>query len=383
VEVGTVRADTPVSEDRAPVVRVDVLETFVELLTRSEDDGSSDAFYSSLCEAVCRLTSMDRAVIFRYDEARRRVRAAGAYGIGLDRFADAHITVESAPIARQALVEDRVIEMDAKAVAREVPERFRDLLDGSTLVCCPLSAGGRWSGVILADRRPRRALSGEERDLLWTLGKSAALAEAARHATFQQARARQLQERIDLAREVHEGVIQRLFGVLVVVSSEAALPAEARERVTVELQAGLRDLRRALQRPLGRSAPATETTFLDEVARLRGAYPELGVELAPGSKEVGVPVDLEPLAQSVLVEAVRNARKHAEPTHVEVTLQRQDGAWVMEVCNDGVHGRSRTISGMGLRLAALEALQVGGLVEFGEREPGTWRVRLAVPHERA
>ena len=39
-----------------------------------------ESFYSSLCEAVCRLTSMDRAVIFRYDEAHRRVRAAGAYG---------------------------------------------------------------------------------------------------------------------------------------------------------------------------------------------------------------------------------------------------------------------------------------------------------------
>jgi signal transduction histidine kinase len=382
VIVGLGRPETTVSDARAPVVRVDVLETFVELLTRSEDDSSSDAFYSSLCEAVCRLTSMDRAVIFRYDEARRRVRAAGAYGIDLDRFTNSHITVESAPIARQALVEDRVIEMDAEAVAREVPARFRDLLDGSTLVCCPLSASGRWSGVILADRRPRRPLSSEERDLLWTLGKSAALAEAARHATFQQARARQLQERIDLAREVHEGVIQRLFGVLVVVSSEAALPAEARERVTVELQAGLRDLRRALQRPLGRSAPATQTTFLDEVARLRDAHPELGIELAAGSEEVGVPPDLEPLAQSVLVEAMRNARKHAAPTRVEVTLQRQEGAWVMEVCNDGVHGRSRTISGMGLRLAALEALQVGGLVEFGEREPGTWRVRLAVPHDR-
>jgi signal transduction histidine kinase len=375
--------ETTVSGARAPVVRVDVLETFVELLTRSEDHGSPDAFYSSLCEAVCRLTSMDRAIIFRYDEARRRVRAAGAYGIGLDRFVNSHITVESAPIARQALVEDRVIEMDAEAVAREVPERFRDLLDGSTLVCVPLSAGGRWSGVILADRRPPRPLSGEERDLLWTLGKSAALAEAARHATFQQARARQLQERIDLAREVHEGVIQRLFGVLLVVSSDTPLPEDARERVTAELQAGLRDLRRALQRPLGRSAPATETTFLEEVARLRDAHPELGIELAAGSEDVGVPVDLEPLAQSMLVEAVRNARKHAAPTRVEVTLQRQEGAWVMEVCNDGVRGRSRTISGMGLRLAALEALQVGGLVEFGERDPGIWRVRLAVPHDRA
>jgi signal transduction histidine kinase len=381
VAVGS--SDSSVNEARAPVVRVDVLETFVELLTRSEDDGSSDAFYSSLCEAVCRLTSMDRAIIFRYDEARRRVRAAGAFGLELDRFANSHVTVESAPIARQALIEDRVIDIDADALAREVPERFRDLLDGSTVVCCPLSAGGRWSGVILADRRPPRPLSGEERDLLWTLGKSAALAEAARHATFQQARARQLQERIDLAREVHESVIQRLFGALMVVSSDTPLSEEARERVTVELQAGLRDLRRALQRPLGRSAPATATTFLAEVARLAAAHPELGIDLAPGSEEVGVPPDLEPIAQSVLVEAVRNARKHAQPTRVEVTLQRQEGAWVMEVCNDGVHGRSRTISGMGLRLASLEALQVGGLVEFGEREPGIWRVRLAVPHDRA
>ena len=67
---------------------------------------------------------------------------------------------------------------------------FHDLLDDATLVCAPLSAGGRWSGVILADRRPRRPLSEEERNLLWTLGKTSALAEAARHATFSQARAR-------------------------------------------------------------------------------------------------------------------------------------------------------------------------------------------------
>jgi signal transduction histidine kinase len=373
---------TTTSEDRAPVVRVDALETFVELLTSIDADGSGDSFYSSLCEAVCRLTSMDRAVIFRYDEAHRRVRAAGAYGLDLEVFTRSRVTVESAPIARQALVEDRVIEMDAEAVAREVPESFRDLLGEATLVCCPLSAGGRWSGVILADRRPRRPLSEDERDLLWTLGKTSALAEAARHATFQQARARQLQERIDLAREVHESVIQRLFGVLLVVSSDAPLPAEARERVTVELQAALRDLRRALQRPLGRSAPATESTFAEELERLREAHPELGIELAAGSEEVGVPRALEPLAQSVLVEAVRNAGKHAQPKRVEVTLARQDGAWVMEVCNDGVGESSRTISGMGLRLAVLEALQLGGLVEFGQREPGTWRVRLAVPHER-
>ena len=55
----------------------------------------------------------------------------------------------------------------------------------------------------------------------------------------------------------------------------------------------------------------------------------------------------------------------------------------MEIRNDGVSGRPRHLPGMGLRLAALEAIQAGGIVEFGEREPGIWRVRLAVPLGRA
>jgi signal transduction histidine kinase len=381
--VGTGQPETTL-EAQAPAVRVDVLETVVELLGQVEADGSSDAFYSSLCEAVCRVSSMDRAVIFRYDAARRRVRAAGAFGLPLDRFAEAHVTVESAPIARQALVEDRVIDVDAEAARRELPATFHDLLDDATLVCAPLSAGGRWTGVILADRRPRRPLTDEERHVLWTLGKISSLAEAARSATFQSLRARPLQERIDLAREVHEGVIQRLFGVTLAFSSEAELPREARERIVVELQAALRDLRRALQRPLGRSAPETATTLIAEVERLQRAHPELGLRLTPASRQTPVPRELEPLAQSVLAEAVRNAHKHASPTRVEVSLRRQQEVWTMEVCNDGVRGRPRATGvGMGLRLAALEALQAGGIVEFGEREPGVWRVRLAVPLERA
>ncbi len=91
-----------------------------------------------------------------------------------------------------------------------------------------------------------------------------------------------------------------------------------------------------------------------------------------------VPRGAEPLAQSVLAEAVRNAHKHARPTKVEVSLELDDDTLFLDVCNDGVQGRTKQ-TGMGLKLAALEALQAGGIVEFGEREPGTWRVRLAVP----
>ncbi len=365
-----------------PAVAIDALETFVELLARVEVDGSADDFYSRLCEATCRVASMDRAVIFRYDDARRRVHAAGAYGIDLDVFENAHLTVESAPIARQALEEDRVIEVRDDDTP-EVPEEYRDLLREATLVCTPMSAAGRWLGVILSDRGTgSKPLLDSERQALWALGKTAALATHARLATNQHARARQLQERIDLARDVHEGVIQRLFGVQLVFSSQAELSPEARERIAAELQAALFDLRRALQRPLGRVAPETNTTLLEEVDRLRREHPDLAIRLARGSERVHVPRELESLAQSVLAEAVRNAHKHARPSRVEVALDISEGTLTLEVTNDGVSGRPRQ-TGMGLRLSALEALQVGGLVEFGEREPGTWRVRLAVPVDNA
>ena len=365
-----------------PAVAIDALETFVELLARVEVDGSADDFYSRLCEATCRLAAMDRAVIFRYDSARRRVGAAGAYGIPLEVFADAQVTVETVPVARESLEQDRVIEV-SDDVAAIVPEEFHGLLAESTLVCTPMAAAGRWLGVILSDRGPDRPpLQDAERYALWTLGKTAALAAFARVATNKQAQARQLQERMDLAREVHESVIQRLFGIQLVFSSQAELSREARERIGAELQAALFDLRRALQRPLGRSAPETHTTLLEEVERLRREHRDLGLVLRPGSERVQVPRELESLAQSVLAEAVRNAHKHAAPTRVEVGLERKDGALVIDVVNDGVRGRPKQ-TGMGLRLAALEALQVGGIVEFGQREPGTWRVRLAVPVDGA
>jgi signal transduction histidine kinase len=365
-------------DDHAPAVRIDALEMFVSLLARVEEDGSSDAFYGKLCEAACELTSMDRAVIFRYDEGQRRVRAAGTYNLPLEAFADVHLTVEDAPIARRALMDDQVIEVP-ESPGLELPERYRGLLREGLLVCTPIAASGRWNGVILSDRAGSEPLSHNERYLLWTIGKVAALATHARIATRNQELAHQLQERIDLAREIHDGVIQRLFGVSMAFSADQDLSAEARQRIGEELNTALQDLRRALGRPLGRTSRPTQTTLLAEVERLSDQHPELGIALDARAE---VPPALEPLAQSVLIEAVRNAAKHAEPTQVDVSLAQVDGAFVMEVCNDGVHGRPRPASGMGLRLAALEAIQAGGIVEFGEREPGIWRVRLAVPLER-
>ena len=85
----------------------------------------------------------------------------------------------------------------------------------------------------------------------------------------------------------------------------------------------------------------------------------------------------------MLAEALRNIGKHADPSRVDVVVGRDADTFTLEVRNDGVrHGARGT--GMGLRLAAFEALQHGGVVEFGAYEADGWRVRLVVPlHEAA
>ncbi|HEX4716981.1 MAG TPA: GAF domain-containing protein [Thermoleophilaceae bacterium] len=357
---------------------IEALDAFAEVLVDAEAGTSQDAFYGRLCYVICTLASMDRAVLFRYDDALRRVTVAGTHNLDINLFHDDEVSVESAPIARQALERDAVIEIQSPD-PDAVPERYRSLIHGGTLVCVPLAAAGRWIGVALCDRRSGAALDQREQHLLWTLGKTAALASAARIATFEGQRARELQERIDIAREVHERVVQRLFGVSLALDSQGDFPAEARRRAAGEIQHALSELKTVVQQPLGRTPRPTATTLAEEVKRLTRSNTKPRIELHPDSN-LEVPAELEPLAQSILREALRNAQKHAQPTLVTVTAGRRDGVFVLEVVNDGVNGSGATQStGMGLRLAAFEALQVGGFVEFGARDGNKWQVRLVVP----
>ena len=377
--------------------RTDALDVIVELLaalpgedpvgvhTRRGDQepgSGGPGFYDRLCAALCRVTDMERASLLLYDEARQLVVPVGSHGIESGILEDIYGTLEETPIAQVALSEDRVVEVHGE-LERWVPERYAGIGGVDTITCTPVSAGGRWLGVVFADRGGGHfTLAEDERHAMWTLGKTAALAASVRIATSQQGRARLLQARIDLAREIHERVVQRLFGVSLVIGSEGALSDEVRRRCAEEMQAALKDLRDALARPLAPPSLDTGATLRDELARLGRHYKELPLELE-WQAGVEVPEDVESLAQSVLAEALRNADKHADPTIVRVRVGSADGTFVLEVRNDGAKPEPRRSrgAGMGLRLAAAEALGRGALVEFGSEGPDSaeWRVRLVVP----
>ena len=252
---------------------VEPLEVFVELLAELDTDTSSTEFYDRICEAICRLTTMRRAAIFMADPGRRRVRPVGSYGTSFAQLARLQPTpaLLSTPIAQRALLEDEVVVV-SEGIEDAVPPEYAELFGITTLVCTPLSAAGRAYGVICADRGGGRfELTDGERHLLWTLGKTAALVATARNATRQQERNRRLGERLELAREIHERVMQRLFGVSLALSAEKPLDGEERERCLAEMKEALSDLRRALERPLAPVPHETGTTLAAELSRLAEA----------------------------------------------------------------------------------------------------------------
>jgi signal transduction histidine kinase len=358
------------------------LHLLVSMLGEGEIASPDASFYDRLAEAVCRLGSMRRAAVYLSDDARRRVWAVGAHGIELELLRE-HGPVEAIPLALRALERDEVLDAGADDAAAELPAAEVARLRLADVTCIPMSAGGRHYGVVLAERGAESGpLTDAEREGLWTLGKVCALAASARAATRQQERARHLGDRLDLARDVHERVVQRLFGVGLALGAPGELTAPQRARCADEIQAATEELRHAIQRPMTRATREIETTLRDELCRLADEHADLTLTVC-WPDDVEVPPALEPLAQTVVAEAVRNARKHAQPRTIAVTVERVDGAVAVAVVNDGVGAGAPAGAGVGLRLAAFEALEFGAAVDFGRTPPDRWHVRLMLPDPEA
>src|ERR1700754_2360077 len=306
----------------APAPRAGTVEGRVGLLAELDQATESGVFYDRVCQAVVTLTSMKRAVLMLHDETYHSVIAMGRSGVPDDLMKRIGGTLDETPIAQIALEEDRVVEVGVNGrdgdLAEHGPARYAELPQSTYLTCVPISAARRWLGVIFADREGEDyPLEDGERETMMTLGRLAALTASVEHSTEQRESERRLAERVELTRDLHENAIQRLFGVALAIGSDDELSKAERRRCQEGRRSVVAALPRALTRPLDppvRPAKACLGELLDRLVERR---PELRVDWAEG---VEVPADLEPVAQLVLNEALRNADRHAHPTEIMVRI---------------------------------------------------------------
>jgi signal transduction histidine kinase len=193
------------------------------------------------------------------------------------------------------------------------------------------------------------------------------------------------EERLDMARELHDVVAHYVTGML--VQAQAALVvAEADQAKACSLLPGIVDggtdalgAMRAMVRTLRAGGAAAATG--DLTADLRQAVEKSGL---PVRASIELDGDVRPeLARSVLrlvQEALTNVRKHArDATDVEVDVRRTTAAILLSVVDNGT-GRPAHSSGFGLVGMRERVDELGGRFFAGPTGDG-WLVTAELPLE--
>lgn len=245
------------------------------------------------------------------------------------------------------------------------------------LVALPLALG-----VAAHDRRRYTAV----------LLDRVAIAERSRE---EEARRRVGEERLRIARDVHDVVAH----AMVAINVQAGVGAHLLERDPGRARATLRDIKKVsgdaladLRSMLGTlrdddgsaGAPLAPVLGLPDLDDLYGSVTSAGVELdAQIDPEVGwLPVPVRATGYRIVQEAITNVMRHAGPTTARVRITRVEDGVLILVEDDGRRpGDHAAVQGAGLGVRGMRerAAAVGGSLEAGPRPGGGWRVLARLP----
>jgi len=227
----------------------------------------------------------------------------------------------------------------------------------------------------------------EKRANTEALRERAERAEATRE---EEARRRVSEERLRIAREVHDVVAHAMVAINVQAGvaahvvdrrPEQALTAlEEIKRVSGEALRDLRETLGVLREPQA-AAPTEPAHGLDAVDELADGLRAAGLDVAVQRDGCDrVPSAIGATAYRIVQEALTNVLRHApDATRAEVDLRVRADALEVAVVDDGTgQGAGDSGSGNGLRGMRERAAAVGGRVEAGPMPIG-WAVRAQLP----
>jgi signal transduction histidine kinase len=184
-------------------------------------------------------------------------------------------------------------------------------------------------------------------------------------------------ERLERARVLHDGAMQRLCSVRIALGTRAPLASTELRRCRSEVAAAITELRAFIADELDASHATAPATIGASVRDACAEWPDLPIT-ARCERDAELPAALARLVRDFVAEALRNACKHAAPSAVCVRVAAIDTGARIEVVNDGVAPRAPRGSELGLRLLAADARRWGARVDAGPAGGADWCAALTV-----
>ena len=251
----------------------------------------------------------------------------------------------------------------------------------------PLSGSGRMLGVLVVSRiTGRKRFTPADLELAADFAGQASLAMELASAKADQQRMVLLEDRSRIARDLHDHVIQQLFGTgLELQSVVGALPpgstADRVDHAVAGLDTAISQIRTAIFALSSSESERADTTrhrVIDVVNEVAAAMVNTPHVSFSGPVDLAVTGQLSDDAIAVIRESLTNVVKHASAQEASVKVSVAAGILAIEIVDDGVGAPAGTRRS-GLANLEARALGRGGTFEF-DSQPGHSRLLWTAPH---
>jgi signal transduction histidine kinase len=264
------------------------------------------------------------------------------------------------------------LERDDPAVRKAVVEAgFKQI------ACIPLLARGEVVGVLTIATRNRKALSRNQVQMLVSIGGVAGVAIENARLHFNVRRLAVLEERERIGMDLHDGVIQSIYGVGLSLENARQMLREDPDAASLRLSKAMEDINHTIRDIRNYILDLRPRQLLDEslmtgLERLVAEFRQnVGVEVILSGPKSDALLELPPTNAKALFhicqESLANVAKHALASRVSIDLWTTSDRVLLEVSDNGrgfdLESVNRVV-GHGLANMQTRVANVGGDIEI-------------------
>ena len=262
------------------------------------------------------------------------------------------------------------------------PLRVRSGDVDGPVMAVPLRTSSRFWGVLCVARDPdARRFTSTELESATDLASRASIALELSHAREERQRSLLVDDRARIARDLHDHVIQQLFGTGLSLQAVASgMPAGAQsERIddaVGQIDDAISQIRTVVFALSQRDESSLRHRVLDVVGQLSASLTRPPAIRFTGPVDHVIVEDLSDEVVGVARELLSNAVRHAEASRISVEVAALDGWITVHVEDDGT-GLDPDAPRSGLANLTTRARRRGGELTLGSSDAGTsalWRV---------